>query len=314
MSRFHFPESAGDLIGAHLSTRGGVHTVFERAAFVKAGAVALFSKNSNQWKGKVLTDDDCALFRENRNVTPVLTHTSYLINLATTNPLFLEKSIVAMADELDRAERLGIYAVVLHPGAHMGAGAQSGIDQIARSFDKIHAMLPSHKVVTLLETSAGQGSCVGCTFEELGQIRSLIDEKDRIGICIDTCHVFAAGYDIRSRPGYERMVDEIETFVGIENVGAFHLNDSKKPLGSRVDRHEHIGKGQIGREAFSMLLNDVRFGRLPKLIETPKNADQTWDIENIALLRSLMLNSARNGRQTRRRHANRLPQRQADRP
>jgi deoxyribonuclease-4 len=325
MSRFHFPESAGDLIGAHLSTKGGAHTVFERAAIVKAAAVALFSKNSNQWKGKVLTEEDCALFHQKRSVDPVLTHASYLINLATINPQFLEKSIAALADELDRAERLGIHAVVLHPGAHMGEGARAGIDQIARSFDKIHAMLPSHKVVTLLETSAGQGSCVGSTFEELGRIRALVDDKARLGICVDTCHIFAAGYDIRSRNAYARMVDEIEEHVGLANVGAFHLNDSKKPLASRVDRHEHIGKGEIGTEAFAMLLNDSRFARLPKLIETPKNSDHSWDVSNITLLRSLLgsgdarhvLHSARHERRktrkTDRGNSHRLPERQAGR-
>ena len=288
-SRFRFPSSAGDLIGAHLSTRGGLHTAFERAAIVGATAMAVFAKNANQWKGKELTDEDCAVFTGKRTVTPVLTHASYLINLATTNAEFHRKSLLAMADELDRAERLGIHAVVLHPGAHMGAGAQAGIDQIARSFDQIHAAIPAHRVVTLLETSAGQGSCVGCTFEELGRIIELIDDKGRMGICVDTCHVFAAGYDIRTREGYERMVEEIEEHTGIDNVGAFHLNDSKKPLGSRVDRHQHIGDGEIGRDAFAFLLNDPRFAGIPKLIETPKNEDHSWDIRNLATLRSLVV-------------------------
>jgi deoxyribonuclease-4 len=286
-NRFHFPKSAGDLIGAHISTRGGVHTVFERASAIQASAIAMFAKNSNQWKGKELTDDDCALFKKQRNVRPVLTHTSYLINLATTNKEFHRKSIAAMADELDRAERLGAHAVVLHPGAHMGAGAKAGIEQIARSLDTIHAMLPEHRVVTLLETSAGQGSCVGCSFEELGQIISLVDDKRRVGICIDTCHIFAAGYDIRSRDGYEKMADSLEEHVGIANVGAFHLNDSKKPLGSRVDRHEHIGDGQIGLDAFGFVLNDPRFSRIPKLLETPKTVETDSDQKNITRLRSL---------------------------
>src|SRR5438270_8451169 len=196
MSRFSFPDAPGDLIGAHISTKGGLHTVFERAAAINASAIALFAKNSNQWKGKELTADDCALFSEKRTITPIFTHASYLINLATTNPEFHRKSIAAMIDELDRAERLGIRAVVLHPGAHMGAGAQAGIEQIARSLDPVHAAIPNHKVVTLLETSAGQGSCVGCSFEELGQIIKLVDDRNRVGICFDTCHVFASGYDL----------------------------------------------------------------------------------------------------------------------
>src|SRR5438876_8161597 len=156
MSRFRYSEKHGDLIGAHLSTKGGLHTAFDRAAELNVSAVAIFAKNSNQWKGKELTDDDCALFQKMRTVRPVFTHSSYLINLATTNPEFHRKSITALTDELDRAERLGAAAVVLHPGAHMGAGAAAGMDQIARSLDQIHAALPHHKVVTLLETPAGQ--------------------------------------------------------------------------------------------------------------------------------------------------------------
>lgn len=293
MSRFRFSPEHGDLIGAHMSTKGGLHTAFERAQAVDASAIALFAKNSNQWKGKTLTDDDCALFTEKRHLRPVLTHASYLINLATTNKEFHRKSIAAMIDELDRAERLGIHAVVLHPGAHMGAGVETGVDQIARSLDEIHAAIPNHRVVTLLETAAGQGSCLGCSFEELGAILKRVDDKSRVGVCFDTCHVFAAGYDLRTRDGYEKTIDEMERFVGLENVGAFHLNDSKKPLGSRVDRHQHIGEGEIGVEAFRMLLNDPRFAGLPKLLETPKKIEHESDRKNLALLRSLVCQSER---------------------
>jgi deoxyribonuclease-4 len=288
VSRFRFPDAPGDLIGAHLSTKGGLHTVFERAAAIDASAVALFAKNANQWKGKELTAEDVATFAKLRNVRPMLTHASYLINLATTTEEFHRKSIVALADELDRAERLGIHAVVLHPGAHLGAGANAGIDRIARSLDAVHALIPDHKTVTLLETAAGQGSCVGCTFEELGQMLARVDDKSRVGICVDTCHVFAAGYDIRTRDGYERMVDEMERYVGLDNVAAFHLNDSKKPLGSRVDRHEHIGKGEIGLDAFRFLLNDRRFAKIPKVIETPKPVETVSDQENLRVLRALI--------------------------
>jgi deoxyribonuclease IV len=288
MPRFRYSQKYGDLIGAHLSTKGGLHTVFERAAAINASAVALFAKNSNQWKGKDLTDDDCALFRKMRTVRPVFTHASYLINLATTNPEFHRKSIAALTDELDRAERLGASAVVLHPGAHMGAGAQAGIDQIARSLDQIHGALPAPNVVTLLETSAGQGSCVGCSFEELGRIISLVDEKRRVGICFDTCHVFASGYDLRTSDAYERTIEMLDHAVGLRNVGLFHLNDSKKALGSRVDRHEHIGDGQLGLEAFRLLLNDARFRGIPKLLETPKKIEHESDRRNLTTLRSLL--------------------------
>ena len=288
MSRFRFPDAPGDLIGAHISTKGGLHTVFERAQEINASALALFAKNSNQWKGKELTDADIALFNELRTVRPIVTHASYLINLATTNAEFHRKSIAAMIDELDRAERLGAHGVVLHPGAHMGAGVDAGVEQIARSLDQVHAAIPNHKVVTLLETAAGQGSCLGCSFEELGRIIELVDDKARVGVCVDTCHIFAAGYEIRTRDGYERTMDELEKHVGIENVGVFHINDSKKPLGSRVDRHEHIGEGMIGKEAFGFLLNDPRFARLPKLLETPKPVEHESDRKNLAVLRSLL--------------------------
>jgi deoxyribonuclease-4 len=288
MPRFRYSHKHGDLIGAHLSTKGGLHTVFDRAEVLEVSAVALFAKNSNQWKGKELTEDDCALFRKKRKVKPVFTHTSYLINLATTNKEFHRKSIAAMIDELDRAERLGICAVVLHPGAHMGAGADAGIDQIARSLDQIHAAIPNHKVVTLLETSAGQGSCVGCSFEELGKIMAAVDDRKRVGVCFDTCHVFASGYDLRTRDAYERTMEELEQHVGVKNVGLFHLNDSKKDLGSRVDRHEHIGDGHLGLDAFRFLLNDERFRGIPKLLETPKKIEHESDRRNLRTLRSLI--------------------------
>jgi deoxyribonuclease-4 len=288
MPRFRFHDKHGDLIGAHISTKGGLHTVFERASAIDASAIALFAKNSSQWKGKVMTDDDVALFARLRNVKPILTHASYLINMASTNAEVHRKSIEGLADELDRAERLGIHAVVLHPGAHLGAGVAAGADQIARSLDQVHALLPRHKVVTLLETSAGQGSCLGCTFEELGRIIDLVDDRKRVGICVDTCHIFAAGYDIRTPKGWERVVGEIEEHVGIDKVGAFHLNDSKKPLGSRVDRHEHIGEGCIGVDAFRHVLTDARFRRIPKLLETPKPVEHESDRKNLATLRSLL--------------------------
>jgi deoxyribonuclease IV len=288
MSRFTFPDAPGDLIGAHLSTQGGLHRIFERASAIDASAAALFAKNGNQWKGKPLTDEDCAAFAAQRTVRPLLTHASYLINLATTNPVLHQKSIAAMTDELDRAERLGIHAVVLHPGNHLGAGATAGMDQIARSLDQIHAAIPNHRVVTLLETGAGQGTCIGCTFEELGRMIKLVDDPQRVGICFDTCHAFAAGYEMRTRDAYERTMDELLRHVGLENVGAFHLNDSKKPLGSRVDRHQNIGEGELGLEPFRFLLNDARFVRLPKVIETPKTIETISDQRNLSVLRSLV--------------------------
>jgi deoxyribonuclease IV len=291
LNRFEFLDAPGDLLGAHLSTRGGVTTIFERANRVDAKAIALFSKNANQWKAKPLADEDCASFTDLRRQAgnpPVVIHAAYLINLATTNPEFLEKSVNGLADELQRAERLGVESVVLHPGAHMGAGIDAGLDQIARALDRVHRLLPDCDVVTLLETAAGQGSCLGCTFEELGRVIRIVDEPHRVGICVDTCHVFSAGYDIRTADGWNRMIDELDREAGIENVGAFHVNDSKKPLGSRVDRHEHIGEGAIGLEAFAAVVNDPRFLRIPKMLETPKPDEFEADIRNLGKLRALI--------------------------
>jgi deoxyribonuclease IV len=291
MSRLHFPSTSGDLLGAHISTKGGLHTVFERASAIGASAIALFAKNSNQWKGKEMSEDDCATFARLRtaaNLQPIVTHASYLINLATTNPEFHRKSIAGLVDELTRAERLGIHAVVLHPGAHLGEGVEKGLDRIARSLDEVHVAIPDCKVITLLETAAGQGSCLGCSFEELGEIIRRVDDKSRVGVCFDTCHVFAAGYELRNRDDYARTMDSLLEHVGLENVGAFHLNDSKKELGSRVDRHEHIGRGHLGTEPFRLLLNDARFRGIPKLLETPKTVETESDLANLTLLRSLI--------------------------
>lgn len=284
-------EAAGDLIGAHLSTKGGLCTVFDRAAVVKAGAIALFSKNASQWKAKPLAEEDRVEFRARRAAAgnpPMAIHAAYLINLAAVNPEFIEKSVNGLVDELTRAGQLGVESVVLHPGAHVGAGIDAGLDAIARGLDRVHAATEGLEVVTLLETAAGQGSCLGCTFEELGRVIRLVDDPSRLGICIDTCHVFSAGYDIRTRDGWERMVGEAEREVGLENVRAFHVNDSKKPLGSRVDRHQHIGQGELGLDAFRFVLNDPRFRSVPKLLETPKPDEFEDDIRDLALLRSLL--------------------------
>ncbi len=290
-SRFAFPDAPGDLLGAHVSTKGGVHNIFERGAEIGAGALAFFSKNSNQWKARPLTDGDCDQFidlRGQAGMQPVVIHAAYLINLAAVNEEFLRKSIETMIVELERADRLGVHAVVLHPGAHMGAGVEAGLDSIARSLDEVHAALPQARAVTLLETSAGQGSSLGCSFAELGAILRRVDDPSRLGICFDTCHAFSAGYDLRTRDGYERVMDELEREVGAEHVGAFHLNDSKRDLGARVDRHEHIGKGFLGLDAFGLLVNDRRFAGIPKLIETPKTTPIESDRENLATLRSLL--------------------------
>lgn len=290
MNRFRY-DSTTDLLGAHVSTRGGVCTIFERGREIGATALAFFSKNSNQWRAKPLSDEDCANFlelRQQAQIGPILIHAAYLINLAATHPEFHERSIEALTIELERAERLRVPSLVLHPGSHMGAGVAEGLDRVARSLDRIHRAIPDCPTITLLETSAGQGSSLGCRFEELGQILRIVDDPRRLGICFDTCHVFGAGYPLHTRDGYETTIEELDRHVGVEQVGAFHLNDSKRPLDSRVDRHQHIGEGEIGLDGFGFLLNDPRFAGLPKLLETPKTEPLISDRRNLATLRSLM--------------------------
>ncbi len=283
--------TTADLLGAHVSAAGGVDTAFARAETIGATAFAIFSKNSNQWKAKPLDRKTIDAFRSNwkaSSVKAVITHASYLINLATPDRTLWRKSIDAMIVELRRAEALGIHAVVLHPGAHVGSGIDRGIDRIGKALDAIHDALPECTVVTLLETSAGQGTSLGCTFEELGMMIDATADKKRVGICFDTCHVFAAGYDIRTKRGYDATIKELLQSVPRRFMGAVHLNDSKRELGSRVDRHESIGKGHIGTNAFELLLNDPHFKGVPKVLETPKITEFGSDIEALALLRSML--------------------------
>lgn len=291
-TRLRFSDRWGDLLGAHVSAAGGVGSVFERAESIGASALAIFSKNSNQWRAKPLTDDECEVFHgewDRSGLGPILVHAAYLINLAAVGPAVRERSVRAMADELQRAERLGIHAVVLHPGAHMGAGIDKGIDRIARALDRVHALTPNCRVITLLETSAGQGSSLGCSFHELGQMRRRIDDPRRVGVCLDTCHVFSAGYDLRTRDGYERTIEELDREIGVRHVGGFHINDSKRDLGARVDRHEEIGKGSLGLDAFAFVLNDERFRGVPKVLETPKPQGPASDRRALEMLRQLKI-------------------------
>lgn len=280
-----------DLLGAHVSTQGGLATAYHRGTTIGANSIALFSKNSNQWAAKPLGEAEIAQFREARaaaGIGPAIAHASYLINLAAPQDELWEKSIAAMVVELERAAQLGLDGVVLHPGAHVGEGIDKGIDRIARALDVVHDRTPGCVVPILLETSAGQGSSLGCAFAEIGRMLELVSDRARLGVCFDTCHVFAAGYDIRTRDGWEATIDEMLGVIPLDRIGAFHLNDSKRELGSRVDRHEHIGKGHIGTDAFGFLLNDARFAGVPKVLETPKPTEFDADIENLGVLRSLI--------------------------
>lgn len=278
-------------LGAHMSIAGGVSRAFDRGEQIGCEAMQIFTKNQNQWEAKPLEPAEVERFRRRQQETgiePVIAHDAYLINLASPDDALWERSLRAFIDELVRAEMLGLPGVVLHPGAHMGAGEKIGLDRIARALDRAHAATPGFRTQTLLEITAGQGSNLGYTFEQLAAIRNAVDDPGRVAICFDTAHALAAGYEYRTPEAYAAMWDHFDRVLGIELIRCFHLNDSKKDLGSRVDRHTHIGQGFVGLEAFRMILNDPRFDSLPMLLETPKGTDMKEDIENLRVLRSLI--------------------------
>jgi deoxyribonuclease IV len=278
------------LAGAHMSIAGGIHRSFERGLIAGCRTIQIFLKNSNQWKAKLLTDLDRALFKDAQKqsgIKPVVAHDSYLINLASPDKSLRKKSIVAFSEEMKRANCLGIPYLVLHPGAHVGAGIEAGIERISDAL-KCALETVDPPVAVVLENTAGQGSSLGHCFEHLAGIMEKISYSDRVGVCLDTCHLFAAGYDIRTEEGYKATMRNFDRLVGIKKIRAFHVNDSKRELGSRVDRHAHIGKGCIGLGAFRCLVNDRRFARIPKILETPKGPGLEEDIMNLATLRSLI--------------------------
>lgn len=278
-------------LGAHMSISGGLHLSLERGKTVGCDVIQLFTKNSTQWKGRIITEEEAALFKETADKTGVeaiAVHDSYLINLASPDDKMWEKSIEAFHQEMIRTEALGIPYLVTHPGSHRDSGEETGIKKIARALNILHERTPGFKMMTLIETTAGQGTGLGYRFE---QIRSLIDQlngPDSIGICLDTCHIFAAGYDIRDKGAYNKTFDEFDKIVGIKKIRLFHLNDSLKAISSRVDRHQHIGTGFIGLEGFRLLLRDKRFSDIPKVLETPKGEDMQEDVINLKTLRGLV--------------------------
>jgi deoxyribonuclease-4 len=279
-----------DEIGAHMSIAGGLHLALERAREVGCGAVQIFLKNQRQWAAKPLGKEEIRMFRaahRQTGIRHVFAHSSYLINLANPGPTLWARAVTAFTDELERAEALGLSCVVIHPGSHMGAGLDAGLGRVAAALDETLARTAGYRVKIALENTAGAGNSVGRTF---GELRSLIERAarpERIGVCVDTCHLFAAGYDLRNEAGYRRAMAECEATVGRRRVLAFHLNDAKAPLGSGLDRHEHIGRGFLGIAPFRFLLNDRRFARVPKVLETPKEPEPTADLRNLATLRRL---------------------------
>ena len=274
--------------GAHISIAGGVHFAPERGYKVGCNAIQLFTKNARQWKASPLKEEEIINFKEDIlrfKIYKVIAHDGYLINLAAPDDRIFSKSFESFTFELRRAELLDIPYLVMHPGSHLGKGEDYGIKKIAKSLNESLLESETKKVKILLETTAGQGTNLGYTFEQIRDIIDMVDKKDRFGICLDTAHIFAAGYDIRSREAYEETMEKFDKILGISNLFVIHTNDSKSELGSHVDRHEHIGFGKIGKDPFSFFINDPRLKDLPFILETPDGRD--WDIVNLETLRNL---------------------------
>jgi deoxyribonuclease-4 len=278
------------LLGAHISTAGGVDKAVERALSIGCTAAQIFVKNNMQWfAGSPFAEREVSAFREtSEQLAAIFGHSGYMINLAAANPDFLEKSRRALKEELQRADQLGLPFLVLHPGAHLGAGVDHGLEKVVASLDAVFAAIPEVRTMVALETTAGQGSCLGCEFQHLAAIIGAVRAPGRLCVCIDTAHLFAAGYDISTEAGAKKTFAEFDKLVGRERLVALHLNDSKTGLGSRVDRHEHIGKGRIGLEAFRYIMTAPRFKTVPKVLETPKGKEMKEDVENMATLLGLI--------------------------
>lgn len=273
-------------LGAQMSIAGGVDKAVLRGWKLGCETIQIFTKNSRQWQARPLSEEEIKFFRLNQEktgISPVIAHDSYLINLASPEEDLWRRSVAAFVQELARCETLGIPYLVAHPGSHTGAGERTGLRRVAEALEEIRACTEGFHVQVLLENTAGQGTSLGYRFEHLA---SLVEDGERLGICFDTCHAFAAGYELRTREGYEETFQELDELIGPHRLKVLHLNDSKGDLGNRVDRHEHIGQGFLGLAPFRMLLNDRRFRNLPMILETPK--EQGMDAENLAILRSLI--------------------------
>lgn len=277
--------------GAHMSISGGVGKSFARGASIGIEAMQIFAKNDRQWQAKPYAEADIAFYKaeaERTGIGPVIVHDSYLINLASPDDALWEKSIAAFADELERCAVLGIQYLVTHPGAHMRTGEDVGIARQVEAMNRLFEQGVGGDVMVLLETTAGQGTVLGWRFDQLARMIEGVRLNQRIGVCVDTCHILAAGYDIRTPEAYDATMQDFARTVGLDRIKALHLNDSQKELGSRVDRHTHIGHGFVGLEGFRLIVNDPRLQHLPMVIETPKNDDMAEDVQNLTLLRSLV--------------------------
>lgn len=280
------------LLGAHMSIEGGIHEALTRGASIGCTTLQIFTKSNRQWTAKSLTKEEAALFKKTQKdlgIAPVVAHASYLLNMASAKTDIHTKSINALTKELDRCELLGIPYLVLHPGSRLNTPLDEALERVALGIDTALRNSQSD-VMVLLETMAGQGTTVGSTFNELGTILKKVSHKSRVGVCLDTCHVFAAGYDFNTKETYQKLWKEFDQEIGLEKLRTVHINDSKKALGSHVDRHADIGTGEIGLEGFRLLMNDKRFSLVPKILETPK-AQPSDDKRNMGKLLSLIENA-----------------------
>lgn len=274
-----------------MSVAGGVDQAFDRAETVGCTAMQIFTKNNNQWQARPFKEGVVERYHERQaetGITPVVAHASYLLNLGTPDDALWEKSIDALKIELERCDLLQIPFLVVHPGAHMETGVEAGLARVSAALDRVHAELPEARVKVALEITAGQGTALGSTFEELAAMIDGCQQPERLAVCFDTCHALAAGYEFRTPEDYQAMMEQFDEIIGLERLTVFHFNDSKKDLGSHVDRHTHIGQGFVGLEPFGYFLNDPRFQDRPFLLETPKDNDPQDDIDNLNRLRALL--------------------------
>ncbi|MFO0926496.1 MAG: deoxyribonuclease IV [Gemmataceae bacterium] len=280
------------LFGAHMSINGGFHRAVEQATACACDTVQLFTKAPSQWSAKPIEDDQARRFKDALAASGLrlpTAHDSYLINLASPDDTLWRRSVEAAVDEMNRADKLGLSYLVMHPGAHMDAGEAAGLERVIRGLDEVHARCPEHHVRILIETTAGQGTTLGHRFEHLATILQGVKQGERLGVCLDTCHVFAAGYPLAPADDYAATMAEFDRLVGLRRIEVFHVNDSLKPRGSRVDRHAHIGRGEMGLEPFRLLVNDSRFTERPMILETPKEAgEEEMDPVNLRTLRELI--------------------------
>lgn len=281
---------ARDELGAHMSIAGGLHLALSRGDALACGAVQIFLKNQRQWAAPPLAPAAVRAFRDVWRATgvhQVFAHASYLVNLAAPGPEQWRQAVDVFTDEVERAEALGLSCVVIHPGSHLGEGAAAGLTRVVAALDEVTLRTAGARVSIALENTAGAGNVLGRSFAELADILRRAERPERLGVCVDTCHLFAAGYDVRTREGWQRAIEECAREVGLDRVLAFHLNDAGAALGSGLDRHEHIGRGRLGLEPFHLLLADRRLARVPKVLETPKDPEPHADRGNLATLRRL---------------------------